>query len=376
MDPVMILNQYIFEEILDYVPAKELKELITVNKSWYEAITSSSILMKKYFFGIRGDWIDDGDFQHVVSCSKRNFQKVIISDVTEIYSDVYENILQCSSNNWKTVEIYGLKLKTCDELRNLVECFESSVKILGLSNVAVAEYSETLQFEMKSLRNLRIFHCDAQITSSVLKAAQNLTSLELAHTPEYEVELITYLKNMKTLKKLEMRGEWFNKFFTDLNVSEIQFQLEEFTVTCIDYVMPPNIITNLLQFFENQHSLKNIHLSEWFGLKVLFSIYKISSIKEVSMFISPFFRWNVATLPVNNSIEILDVRTLDVTDELYNLLILLTASPNLTTIRLRSINELLAEFIMINLKKVTKICLVHSSTCDKVKSILPHVEFV
>jgi hypothetical protein len=376
MDPSMILNQYIFEEILDYVPAKELKELTTINKSWYEAITSSSVLMKKYFFGIRGDWIDDGDFKDVIRSSKRNFQKIIISDVTEIYSDVYEDILQCSSNNWKTVEIYGLKLKTCDELRNLFDCFETTVKNLVLSCVSVAEHSEPLEFEMKNLKNLRISHCDAEIASSVLKAAPNLVSLELQHTPEYDIEIIEYLKNMKTLKTLEMRGEWFNKFFTSLNVSEIQFQLEEFTITCIDYVMPQNILTNFLQFIDNQHSLKNIHLSEWFGLKVLFSIYQMTSIKELSIFISPFFRWNIAKLPVNNSIEILDVRTLDVTDELFNLLILLTASPSLKTLRLRSINELLAEFIMLNLKKVTEISLVHSNNCEKVKSMLPHVEFV
>jgi len=372
----MILNQYIFEEILDYVPAKELKELTTVNKSWYEAVTTSSVLMKKYFYGIRGDWIDDGEFQHVVNCSKRNLQKIIISDVTEIFTDVYENILQCSNNNWKTVEMYGLKLKTSDELRNLVKCFESSVKNLVLSNVAVTEYSKPLKFEMNSLKNLRISHCNAKITFSVLKAAQNLVSLELAHTPEYDVEIISYLKNMKTLKKLELRGEWFNKFFTALNSSEIQFQLEEFTVTCIDYIMPQAILTNLLQFLENQHRLKSIQLSEWFGLKVLFCIFKMTSIKEVSMFISPFFRWNVAKLPVNNSIEILDVRTLDVTDELFNLLILLTATPNLTTLRLRSISVPLAEFIMINLKKVTKISLVHFNNSERVKSMLPHVEFV
>lgn len=375
MDPAVELNQYIFEEILKYIPTKQLKELTLVNKVWYEAITSSSLLMGKFYLSIRGDWMEKNDITSVVRCSKRSMRKILISDADEIFEEIFEKILARPGSHWTTVEIYGLKFETLNEFVQVLETIQSSIKVLVLNNVKISEPSNNdFKMEMSNLRDLRISFCDLKVTVSMLKSAEKISKLELLHAPEYDENIADYIKDIKSLKKLEMRGEWFAKTFN--KSCELQWQLEEFNIVCIDYVMPEHVITNFLHFLEKQQVLKKINLSEWFGLKVLSAIYSIKNLKALSMFISPFFRWNLQALPENVSIEDLDVRSLDVTDEFFNLLILLSASPNLKSLRLRSINEALAYFMKIKLKNLATISLVHSDVTEDIKRILPKVTFV
>lgn len=380
MDPAIILNPYILEEILKHVSKKDLNNFVTVSKAWYSAITSSSVLMKRFFLSVRGDWMNKEEFEDVVSCSKnRKFQNIIFSDGDEFFHDVYERILFQSENNWQKVEIYGLTLQTSDEFIKLIKTFESNVKTLVLSNIKITQPAEeTLVFDFKNLKDLKLSFCSIEVTRGILKSthsAKKLISLELEHAPEYCDNVIDYLKNMPSLKKLQMRGEWFTKFLRNCQSNEMPFQLEEFTIACIDYAMPKEVIDNFLKFLENQHRLKKINLSEWFGVQVLFCLYKMPTLRHLSIFISPFFRWNIEHLNKKNEIETLDVRTLDVTDELFNLLMLLSSAPNLKTLRIRSINEPLAYFIKQCLTKLESISLVHTEVKQTVKEILPHIEF-
>lgn len=376
MEPAF-LPQHIFENILQFFNDRELRNLMCTSKTWYKSITTSSVLMKNSTLAIRNDWMnDEGDMETIIECSyKRNFQKLLISDGSELYKEIFEVLLspQCY---FKSIEINDMKFDSYEKFEELVKTFASSVQTLRLDRISVQDEkmsaTKQLCFSVKNLKELKVSHCDSQILTAMLRSASKLTSLEIGFGMS-KLNVAETLNKCANLKTLKMNGECMNVCFSNANTNCDNFQLEELTISYIEKAIPHEVIENFLKFLNAQNNLKDIDLGGWFGIYVLESIFKMCKLKKLTLFNIPHYEM-LHKLTSNKSIKILDVRTLDTGDNIENIESLLLAAPELKNLKMRQINENIAKFIAENLKKLSTITLVHPCDIEKFNELLPHIK--
>lgn len=369
MNVTKILPREIFEKIIDQFSGGEIKNFMLVDKSWYETIASSTYLMKEKFrLCIQGDWMDNDDLEEIVA-SKRSYHNILISNGNEIHNPICK-ILSNPRHHWKQVEIYD---QSIDELVESIGAFESSVKKLTLNKIHVTKM-ELLELNFKNLEELKISYCDTKF----LKCSPKLKSLELGDMNmkrEDDEDVLETLRKIKTLKVLKINKAWLLKIFMRNDLTDVNFQLEEFTVSSLDFVSPIILMDNILEFFKSQN-FKKVNLTEWFSFDVHACLFRMSNLKEFSIS-NLITSYSEHKFPVTSqSIEVLDIKMLTILDDFKNIEAMLATTPNVRHLKLREIDENLAIVIKDKLKKIKIISLVHLHGVDEIlRKILPHVEF-
>ncbi|KAG5677474.1 hypothetical protein PVAND_007232 [Polypedilum vanderplanki] len=375
MDPAEILPTHIFENILSYFNTKEIKNMVSVNKLWYQVITSSCIWDKNIVFAVRNDWIcDEEDVNYLIQCGKkRNFHSILLSDCTDMYDlvlDVITTKKRCYITN---VSIFDMKFESIEKFEIFMKSFETTIKKLVFHRVEIKNVNDSkiIEFNMENLQNLKISHCSPKIYLSFLQKAPKLTSLTCDFGIEFNNELRKILKNASNLKKLSINTQLLCAL-VDETFTETKFQLKELNVNFSEFKISSEILQYIENFLESQLDLEKIYLSDWLSFSILNFVLSMKKLKELSLSSLPLFTWEFVNFTCNNSIEIFDIKTFQYDDFCDDVRKLLAAVPNVKHLKLRSLNNEIADFIAQNLKEIKSISLIHP-TCKREN--LSHVIF-
>lgn len=361
MDPVVNFSIEVVEMIFDFLTPAEILNCTLVSHGWNDTIRSSTKCMGNFVLGLRGDWIDfEQDNKFVTSGGK--YSNIIISEGTEIFDLIYE--VMCANHNWKSVKIIGMKFKTLYDCLKLLKTCESSVETLTLCSLTIQTFDECSEdICIKNLKNLRISYCSTEISLSVLKNCQQLSSLALGNTDEGRlIEIAPYLRNFKKLKVFNISSEWFD-FIFDCDSNYYNFELEVLSVINSSEVKNSQSIRkieqNFVKFLGNQaKTLKNISLIGMFSFEVLAEIFQMKNLQRLSASSLGVHNWSTVEYPKSLSIQKLDIAT----DHLASRVVFLSiikSVPNLKILRMRSIDLGIAKLISENLRHLEKVILVH-----------------
>lgn len=375
MDPIELPVED-FEMIFSHFKGTELLEASFVSRNWYSFIGSSSVCMRKLTLALRGDWMCFTEDDKKVLMNGREYQNVLISDGSEVLHFI-NDVVKLRGKKRKTLKICDTRFPTTSDFFELLENFKS-IEHLELTAVKVESHEELpTDHKFKQLKSLKIFLCEDEVGVSILKYCSEVETLiwEVSvGSCENSDSIVDSLKRQLNLTKLSVCPKVFN-CIPAVKIKEFSFKLEEFSVIEFSFFGRNHSIEDrLLQFLQIQsNNIKRLRLGDWFGIKVMTIALEMKYLKELKLSHIPTLDWNEINLPSSASISFMDIVTTFTRNEV-KINAILMAVPNVEKLRLRSIDENLANFISQNLKHLRKVCVVHSPR-NCVKKILPAIAF-
>lgn len=376
MDPTEVLPNEVAGLVFSYLSAKDLMECSLINSNWNRCIGSSLESMKKLKLEMRSDWTDFTEDVKKIIINGRKYRNLLFSDATESLNFMF-NIVEVQQRV-VSFQLYDTKFKANVEFLNLFRLIESSVEILTLDRVTIEDHEDTkLDLHLHRLKKLKICQCDESV---VIRIFQNCPRLEAVILTDSGVnlknraEFLELLMQLDKLKRLQIDAAWLNFIFS-ADVQGLKFQLEKFSLRfCGSSVDLLDTETNITNFLKTQiDNIKNLQITGPIGRSLMSLIFVMTKLKILGLHFVSAFTWFLMELPTSNSIEILDIRTIDSRDD-ANIRTILKCTPNVKDIRLRSLSENLARFIAENLKQIKKISSVHPPK-SPIKKALPNVQF-
>lgn len=364
MDPIEKFPVEVAEMIFGHLSGNELKKCTLVATGWNELIGSSTRTMRK--LKLMTDRMEFTEDPNEFSGTTRNYRNIYISDCTEVVD------YMSAQQRWSSVEIYNVIFATTSELFALLEIIASTVEYLVMTSITIAAHDEReMNLQFKKLKSLKISYNDKSVGLELFEASPLLESLTIIEcNSEWDSDVIGFLKQHKMLKSLKLSPEWFNRIFS-AKIIDFPFNLEEIVI-CNSRSATRNRSAemNFASFLQMQaKSIKKLDFDGWFGFCFMLLPYRLT-LKEIRL--SQFPSFNLLALPKNKSIESMDIAMIDGKDT-TRIKILLAAVPNLTQIRMREVDDEIAEFIAANMKHLQKINVVHHS--ESARKILPNVEW-
>lgn len=313
-------------------------------------------------------------FKEMSANSDREYTNILVSYSDSLMAEIFE-IFSHPHRIWKSVQFFSTDFESSDELKELFSCFESTARNLTLHHVSIKS-NATLSFKnFKNLQKLKIYFTDSIIYKGILQSASNLKFLELGTVQCILQSSIAAVKNLEHLKTLHMSKDWAIKFF-ETEVSDIKFKLKEFDMMLPHENSKDEINSeNFMEFIETQTELESLELIEWLSFKVLNKIFQ-SKITQLSLRDVPEGGWDTNFVPINKSIETLDLKFVYIDPHYNNIREFLSRLPNVKNLKLRSINEEIAAFIGANMPNIQKISTIHGDDIDEdIRQILPKVVY-
>lgn len=375
MDPVWTFSTEIIEMIFGFLTPKDLLRCTLVNHEWNEIIRSSTKCMSNFCMGLRGDWMDFTENDKEILTSGRKYTNVIISEGTEVYNFIHE--VMSSNFVWKTVKIVSMRFKSASDLLELFKTFESTVEKLILCNVKIENFDgEEIELNMRKLKELNINYCNSELSLALLKKSQSLKTLTLGNSDEGRwTEIARTLKHCKSLKKLYTSAEWFDVLF-GYEFKSLEFELKVLSVVKSSEVKHTHfrleIEQNFIKFLEIQaKTLQKLHLVGVFRFEIFATAFQMKKLRQLSASSLGINNWSTLEYPKSSSIQFLDIACNNFSSRVI-LSAIIKSLPNLRRLRMRSIDQNIAQLLKENLKHLERICLVHRCP-DIVKKILPEV---
>jgi hypothetical protein len=371
MDPVRVFADEVMEIIFSFLSAKEILNCTMVNSEWNDKIRTSRQTMSKFYLSLRCDWMTFSDEDKELLMYNSKYSNILISDGHDSFPFIYD--IMSASYNWKSIKIYCTSFESTTNLVKLFKTFESTVENLVMHEVGVYNEDSEVEFNMKKLKSLTIAYVDTKISSSILQNCSNLESLTLGSSEKSGLKNFTdALQRCKKLKNLYVGPHWFSVLFETAKAL-YDFRLEDLSVNNPYYQQAEDseLLSNFFKFLEMQsNTLKKLNIDGCFGTDITKRVMKMVKLEE---FVTSLQHW-----PLDDVFQNLTVTTLDIAASAYynrSIPQIIKSVPNLKRLRLRSIDQALAELIAKNLKHLKKISLVH--TQDKfINEILPNIEWV
>lgn len=375
MDPITNLPSEVVDIIFSRFSGRELLRFSLVSPEWYNFIGLSFECMNKMKIALRSDWDVFSKHNKRIMENGRMHRNILISAGLEDFYFIHDIVKR--NQQWKSVEILEFKFPTTSSFKMFFRMMDTTVESLVLERVEIMNQNEALaDFSFKRLKKLRVSRCDKTFLD-MFNCCPSLESLTIRHCGnsfDDRNQFTDVLKAHKHLKLLHIDTELFKVIFAT-EVETLPFHLEELSITNFgDIVDVEKTEKSFVNFMNKQTKLKKLYLGDWFGGNALKTVFEIKSLKEVRMFYLPMIDWNTLDSLSNPSIELLDLVTTDIRNKV-RIKIILKAAVNAKKLRLRSIDDELAQFLVVNLRNLKVISLVHTAECS-VRRILPNVDFI
>lgn len=375
MDPVEKLTSVDAEMVFNHLNAKEVMLCTLVSQKWNNLIESSLKCMEKFKLELGSVKTMLVDPKEIIE-SPRKFSNILISNGTNKI-EFYHNVMKTKSH-WYSVKIYCTKFTTTSELVRLFSTFEPTVKHLILVEVKNLENTE-IELQIKMLKSLSLTYTNMKLTLNLLDNCSYLESLTLGGY-DHSVDLSNVAKSlikMKNLKKLVLSSQWFVIIFGK-DALDFDFYLDDLAVTNNVFFKTSEIVEEaekiFLAFLKTQvKSIKKLHLGGIFGADIIQFAFQMTELEEFTASHLSKFHWLLDDFRLNSSIRTLDIETTDIRNKDFVKAALISV-PNITVLRMRSIDEELAMFIAENLKHLKTISLIYFHE-KKINKILPHIEW-
>lgn len=378
MDPIKILPLEIVEQIFANLRGYELKRCFYVSTEWSNYIASSLACMKKFEFKVVSAWVGMSEGERQTIANNRKYQNIRVHGISEI-SDSLVNLMN-PRPLWKSVTIGGMKFSSASSFMKLVETFEETVTVLELYGVNFVDSDVvTTNFQFKRLKSLTVSDCGDEILTEMLTRCSSLKSFKLLH-PKANFKssecVVRLLKQNKNLKKFHCDKKWINYIFSNASAFKFPFQLEKF---CVTNFMPDftKYDERFNEFLRSQRtSIKKFQLGDLLGCdeEALRITFQMTSLKEITIFHLPLDQsFLEIELPASQSIEKLDLMSIDIENKTKMVIKFLKSMPNLKFIILRTLNMEVTKFMAENLKSLVKLIVIHK-VGDDIKNVLSNVE--
>lgn len=366
MDPIKKFPVEVAEMIFGHLSGSELKTCTLVATGWNELIGSSARTMRK--LKLMTDRMEFTEDPKEFLGTTRNYRSIHISDCTEVID------YMSTQKRWSSVEIHNTVFDSTSDLFAFLEIIASTVEYLVMTSITIAAVHDKrkMNLQFKKLKSLKISYNDKRVGLELFDASPLLKSLTIIEcNSEWSLDVVGFLKQHEMLKSLKLSPEWFNRIF-NTKVVDFPFNLEEIVIcNSRSATRKRSAEMNFASFLQMQaKSIKQLDFDGWFGFCFMTLPYRLT-LKEIRL--SQFPGCNLLALPKNESIESMDIAMIDGKDT-TRIKILLAAVPNLKHIRMRQVDDEVAEFIAANMKHLLKINVVHRS--ESARKILPNVEWL
>lgn len=388
MDPVAFFPEEVADDIFHHLEGKDIKESTLVNSDWNGYVGSSSKCMQKLRIDTKTR--SQAELQNILEVIKnRHHQNVIIHDMYWV-----DELIITKFHSWKAIQINSCEF-TLPAFQQLLKAMSPAVEELVLDSVKIVSIEtedkpkafykpETVcdRVTFKNLKTLKIYG-DGHNFSLDFFDAPALANLHLQGNlihKDYTTNAVNeYLLRLRKLKKLFMDSQWFNLIYEfNYDGREYPFELEVFSVT-----RGPVVVrflyyeSNFEKFMVKQSkTIRKFSLCDFVGLDAMKIIYEMPFLKAFTVCDCPWFIFaNIrAYKHFVHSVEFLDIALLDTSSEKKMEHILLIF-PNLEYLRIREVNEQIANLILENLHHVKTIRVVHNPE-TKIVKLLPNIKWV
>lgn len=383
MDPIKILPREVMESVMEFLNPKDILNCFLVSQDWKSAFELSKKCMAKLTLKLYGRVIknfSDEEKQNLLEWQK--FSRVIIKYATEDLPFVQD--VMRSSFNWKFVSIYCTEFESTSDFIKFVKTFELTTEEFKLSHVKIQNFEiDDVKFNFKKLNFLSITKCNEEISTTILKECSFVASLRLGKfSSQTNLRAIAdEIQHLTKLKTLLLSPKFFSVFF-EYPADAPSFQLETLNLT---NNMSYNDMSTLLVFCGVQENFSRFLQTQARTLKTLklYGMFVVDAIKvafrmeKMEKFIFPqliWFDWSTLDFPLNGSLQVLDISSLDISYEpLINAI--LRSSPNITGLRIPAMHEHMAIIIMrTNLRSLQYIS-VTSNYDQSIQEYFPHIKW-
>jgi hypothetical protein len=374
MNPVYIFPTEVCELVFQHFSGAELLALSELSSSFDDYIAISKAAMKKFKIKLAKKKFDDND-KNLLIQSVRRYESLELCQFASLVEPTKE-ILTAPGANFKHISVNCIDFETICDIIKFFKTFEPTAEELKMTQVYMkSNFRESpipfLQFP--KLKVLEMKCCQAALFHEAFVNCRKLKTFVIKSGSSISSQALNAIKNiLKSNVELEILGihfTVFNLIFNENISSFVRFKLKEFHVNDL-YRLPGSYFTvkeNLHKFLAMQmETLEVLSIGDWNGHKTLELIFHMTKLKDLTL--KGFHRaerwveWKKVDLPTNLSIVKFNLSDMSKNFEIFSKL--LTATPNLQTLKLYALDQKSMEFLSSNCKLLTSLEIEHFQATD------------
>lgn len=358
-NPLWYHPKEICEMIFQHLSGAELLMASEISPSWLDLTAESKSCTRKLQIKISENALPN-IIKHLLMTSQRNYVNMCISKCSNLINDLL-HILKVRYKKWKCMRLRQIDFETMDDAISFLSVLGPNLEELHMDQVYIrTHYKHWIHvgINFPKLKILEIKCCQALLFDVAFNNCCHLTTFAIKAgnmlSPEALAAILKILKININLKKLSISFNIFNSIFIEDISAFAQFQLKEFHALDL-YRVPgcyATIKRNLHQFLLGQRgTIEVLSIGDWMGLDIFKLILRMPALKDVTIQgihqCEPTIDWDNIGVHCNQSLDRLNFH--DMSNSRKILKAVLTIVPNITTLEIISINQLIMDHITVAL---------------------------